>query len=187
MVTDTPEEHRLISEDEKSLILSTRVQQKRKRKLPPLKYFFTALPLVACWVAHTTHLYLNYSVILMFPKYLRDIQGKALNQSNKIIVFSGFSIKEIGDLAALPQVMTIFLILSGGFIADKLQNLGYNLLTIRRTMNFIGSVVPGIICLCFYFVTCNIFAAMAIMITVQTLMGFQHPSSKVILVLEFLT
>ena len=94
-------------------------------------------------------------------------------------LYSGFSIKEIGDLAALPQVMTIFLILSGGYIADKLQNLGYNLLTIRRTMNFIGSVVPGLICLCFYFVTCNIFTAMGIMITVQTLMGFQHPSSKV--------
>ena len=94
---------------------------------------------------------------------------------------SGFSIKEIGDLAALPQVMTIFVIFGGGYIADFLQNKGYNLLTIRRAINFLGSVVPGVICLCFYFVTCNIIAAMGIMITVQTLCGFQHPSSKVTL------
>lgn len=164
LVTDTPEEHSLISDEEKSYIISTRVQQKRKRDLPPLKNFFTSLPMIACWVAHTTHLYLLYCTILMFPKYLRDVQG--------------FSIKEIGDLAALPQVMTIFVIFGGGFIADFLQNKGYSLLTIRRATNFLGSVVPGLICLCFYFVTCNIIAAMGIMITVQTLCGFQHPSSK---------
>lgn len=166
-VTDTPEEHRLISEREKAFIIASRVKQGAKNGKsipPPIKNFFTSLPMVACWVAHTTSLYAVYCVILFFPKYLRDIQG--------------FNIKEIGDLAAMPQALVVFVIFGGGFISDKLHARRVPLIKIRRVMNFMGSVVPALICTCFFFVHCDIVSAMAVMIIVQTLVGLQHPSSK---------
>ena len=127
--------------------------------------FFTSLPLAACWVAHTTHLYVVYCSILLFPKYLRDVQG--------------FNIKQIGDLAALPQALTVFIIFGGSHIADTLSSRGYKLILIRRALNFGGSVIPALVLCGFYFVGCNMVGAMVIMITVQTLAGLQHSSSKV--------
>ena len=133
--------------------------------MPQITNFFTSLPLAACWVAHTSHLYVVYCSILLFPKYLRDVQG--------------FNIKQIGDLAALPQVLTVFVIFGGSYLADKLSSHGFKLILIRRVINFCGSVIPALVLGGFYFVECNIVGAMAIMITVQTLAGLQHSSSKV--------
>ena len=165
-VTDTPEEHRLISEREKAFIIASRVKQgaAKDRKKPPIKNFFTSLPMVACWVAHTTSLYAAYCVVLFFPKYLSDVQG--------------FNIKDIGDLAAMPQALVVFIIFGGGFISDKLHARGVELIKIRRVMNFMGSVVPALVWSCFFFVRCDIVSAMAIMILGSTLTGLQHPSSK---------
>ena len=123
------------------------------------------MPMIACWVSHTCHLYVLYFQILFFPKYLRDVQG--------------FNIKEIGDLAALPQALTSLVIFGGSYVADMYKAKGYPHITIRRTVNFCGSVVPAAILCCYYFVSCQIALAMGIMITCQSLMGFQTPGSKV--------
>ena len=122
--------------------------------------------MVACWVAHTSHLYVVYCSILLFPKYLRDVQA--------------FNIKQIGDLAALPQALTIVIIFGGSYIADWFSVNGYKLIHIRRAFNFCGSVIPALVLCGFYFVECDIGGAMVIMITVQTLAGLQHSSSKVL-------
>ena len=42
----------------------------------PYRQLFTSLPFWAITVAHTTHLFNLYTFIQLFPKYLRDIQGK---------------------------------------------------------------------------------------------------------------
>ena len=82
-------------------------------------------------------------------------------------------------MAALPHAMTIILILTGGLLADSLHNRGIRLILIRRTLNAIGSFGPAIACFCFYLISCNVVGAVVIMSFIQTLMGLQHPSSKV--------
>ena len=82
-------------------------------------------------------------------------------------------------MAALPHVMTIILILTGGLLADNLYSRGYPLILIRRSLNAAGSFGPAIACFCFYLISCNVVGAVIIMSFIQTLMGLQHPSSKV--------
>ena len=101
LVTDNPEDHKLISKAEKEYIIENRVKAKRS-SLPSLKHFFTSLPMISCWVAHTTHLYVLYCAIPMFPKYLRDVQGKA--GFSTLVLFQATTSRKLGTWPLYPML-----------------------------------------------------------------------------------
>ena len=79
----------------------------------------------------------------------------------------GKNIKEIGALASLPQALTVVLILFGSHIADWLHGKGYKWIHIRRGLNSIGSILPGIFCFLYFFVGCNTTAVIAFAMITQ--------------------
>jgi len=78
-IRDTPEEHPNITKQELEYICQKRADQGRKinnLNEIPFREIMTSLPVIAIAVAHSSGLWVLYTFILLFPKYLNNIQGK---------------------------------------------------------------------------------------------------------------
>ncbi|XP_047130506.1 vesicular glutamate transporter 3 isoform X1 [Hydra vulgaris] len=127
LITDSPEDHPKITENELEYILSSLKADKTSKKLvkTPWKMIFTSLPVWAIIVAHFTENWGWYTLLTQLPTYLKKIMK--------------FSLQEAGVISALPYLAMVIVVQCGGRFGDFLRR--RNILgttAVRRIFNSIG-------------------------------------------------
>ncbi|XP_065579958.1 putative inorganic phosphate cotransporter isoform X2 [Artemia franciscana] len=164
-ITDSPENHPAISNDEKEYILDHLGMQKRTKGGTPWYAIFTSLPFWAIFVAHCGNNWGFYTLLTELPTYMKSVLH--------------FDIKSNGFLSALPYLMMWIVANVSSWIADYYRhNRETSVTTIRKTCNSVGTFVPGLALICAVYTGCNavstvIFLTIAVGSNGATYSGFQ--------------
>lgn len=119
LVSDTPDVHKRITEDEKIYILKCIGDKVTKTKaLPPYKALFMSIPFWALAILHFGNLWGLYFLMTAGPKYVSEILG--------------FNLKSSGFLAALPYLARMLFGFGFGWIGDVIRTKKWMTVTFTR-------------------------------------------------------
>ncbi|CAG9840099.1 unnamed protein product [Diabrotica balteata] len=131
-VTDSPEQHPRISEDEKNYIvhsLSGRVS--KVKRLPPYKDIFLTVPFWALMILHFGNLWGLFFLMTAGPNFLSSVLG--------------FTLGHTGILAALPYLVRLILGIIFGQIGDYIIKKDLMRKTmIRKSFVVFSHLLPGV-------------------------------------------
>ncbi|XP_072381179.1 sialin-like isoform X2 [Diabrotica undecimpunctata] len=131
-VTDSPEQHPRISEDEKNYIvqsLSGRVS--KVKRLPPYKDIFLTVPFWALLILHFGNLWGLFFLMTAGPNFLSSVLG--------------FTLGHTGILAALPYLVRLILGIIFGQIGDYIIKKDLMRKTmIRKSFVVFSHLLPGV-------------------------------------------
>ncbi|PZC71004.1 sialin [Helicoverpa armigera] len=144
LVADSPNEHKMISEKEKTYILTAlgdRVQTKSK-SMPPFKKIATSLPFLAMTVLHYGNLWGLYFILTAGPMFVKNVLG--------------FQLSAAGALSALPYLARLFFAPIFGSIGDYLLGKQiWSTTKIRKFFCIFSHIIPGLLLGCLVSAGCN--------------------------------
>lgn len=131
LVTEKPECHPRISEEEKKYILSHCIVKRGKPVSMPWLAILTSVPLWSVFIMHIGHNWGYYTLLTLLPSYLSNIQH--------------FELKSNGLLSALPYATKWIFALLYGFAMNTLIASGkLSTVSVRRISMIMGSFTPAI-------------------------------------------
>lgn len=131
LVTEKPECHPRISEEEKKYILSHCIVKRGKPVSMPWLAILTSVPLWSVFIMHIGHNWGYYTLLTLLPSYLSNIQH--------------FELKSNGLLSALPYATKWIFALLYGFAMNTLIASGkLSTVSVRRISMILGSFTPAI-------------------------------------------
>ncbi|KAF2882551.1 hypothetical protein ILUMI_23629 [Ignelater luminosus] len=133
LVSDTPETHPRISEDEKLYIAKSLGDNISKtRRLPPYWKIMTSVPFWALNVLHFGNVWGLYFLLTNGPMYMSDVLG--------------FNLGHSGILAALPYLARLLAGFLFGYIGDTIRkNNWMTVTTIRKSFITFSHFLPGLL------------------------------------------
>lgn len=131
-VTDTPEEHKRITEDEKLYIAKCIGNGISKKKtVPPYMSMFLSVPFWALTVLHFGNLWGLYFLLTAGPKFMSEVLGYDLGHS--------------GILAALPNLARMIVGFIIGSLGDVIRARNWiEITTTRKIFVVFSHIIPGI-------------------------------------------
>nr|XP_022916487.1 sialin-like [Onthophagus taurus] len=143
LVSDTPEDHPRISEEEKKYIAKSVGDVITKEKaLPPYKDMFLSIPFWAYTVLHFGNLWGLYLLLTAGPKFMSEVLG--------------FNLGHSGILASLPYLARMLLGFLFGYIGDYIRKKSWMSVTvIRKSFVLFSHFIPGIFLIAQTFTGCD--------------------------------
>ncbi|GLV46734.1 uncharacterized protein CBL_13507 [Carabus blaptoides fortunei] len=162
VVSDSPQEHKRISEDEKNYIIKSLGNYITKtKKIPPYKQIFTSVPFWALIILHYGNLWGLYFLLTAGPKFMSEVLG--------------FNLAHSGGLASLPYLARMTFGFIFGSIGDTIRRKEWLTVTgIRKWFVVCSNFIPGLFLLGQILAGCNVVAAVVI-ITLS--LGFNGAST----------
>ncbi|KAM4817107.1 sialin isoform X2 [Urocitellus parryii] len=159
LVSDTPETHKTISNNEKEYILSSLKNQLSSQKSVPWIPILKSLPLWAIVVAHFSYNWTFYTLLTLLPTYMKEILR--------------FNVQENGFLSALPYFGCWLCMILSGQAADNLRaKWNVSTICVRRIFTLIGMIGPAVFLVAAGFIGCDYSLAVAFLTISTTLGGF---------------
>ncbi|CAH1103007.1 unnamed protein product [Psylliodes chrysocephalus] len=143
-VTDSPEQHRYISDDEKNYILdSLKDTISNVKKFPPYKQIALTVPFWALLVLHFGNLWGLFFLMTAGPNFMSSVLG--------------FTLGHTGILAALPYLARLIFGILFGQLGDFILRKNFMTKTkIRKSFIFFSHILPGIFLIIQTLLGCNI-------------------------------
>ena len=130
IVTSYPEDNKNISESELILIKNEAPSNSTPPSIPFLKLIKNG-PFLAIAVATFCNNWALYTFLSYLPKFI-----------NAPLIDGGMGIKLGSNIfiyaILIPSLVSIFSLIFGGFLADKLISIGYKVINVRKSVNSIG-------------------------------------------------
>ncbi|KAA8518994.1 hypothetical protein F0562_016232 [Nyssa sinensis] len=148
-VTNDPQESQFISKSELQLIQAGKLDSPvNKGELPPLRLLFSKLPTWAIIFANITNNWGYFVLLSWMPIYFKTVFNVNLKQA------AWFSAVPWGMMALSGYI--------AGALSDYLIKAGYSLTLVRKIMQSIGFIGPGVSLLCLNYAKTPVVAAMFI-------------------------
>lgn len=164
-IRNAPEIHPFISEEEKHHIMKNRTTAQKKLKFDaPFKQILTSVPFWSIVMAQWTLLWAFYTIAILLPKYLHDVQG--------------YNSEKGGTIAAISMLAQACTTLAVGKVADVLKTKGFPLVWIRKGFALVGSIIPCICLFCMLVVGCNPYNIVILQCFMQSFLSFQMAGAK---------
>uniref|UniRef100_A0A3B4A4M1 Sialin n=1 Tax=Periophthalmus magnuspinnatus TaxID=409849 RepID=A0A3B4A4M1_9GOBI len=132
LVSDSPNDHPRISEQERLYIISSlKNELSTSTDQVPWRSILTSVPLWAIVVVHFSYNWTYYTFLTLLPTYMKDVLG--------------FSIQQSGFLSALPYIGSATLVILSGQFADY-QRETHNCPTVRvrKAFTLVGKFLNDI-------------------------------------------
>lgn len=166
MVSDSPAEHKRISQIEKEYIIMSLAESAHKETgkdlKVPWKKIVTSLPVWAIVVSNVTSDWGAYTLLTNLPTYLNDVL--------KLDITSN------GLYSALPYIVFWAMINFSGWLADFFREKKLLSTTMtRKTFDVFGKIIPAIMLIGLGYVNCSMPALAIVLLTLAvSLTGFQY-------------
>ncbi|ESO94691.1 hypothetical protein LOTGIDRAFT_54049, partial [Lottia gigantea] len=143
LVSDSPKDHKRISEIERKYIEMSLCDAKQQTKeVVPWKAIFTSLPVYAIVVSNTTSDWGAYTLLTNIPTYMKEVLK--------------FDIASNGLFSALPYIAFWLCINVSGFLADFVRRKGYlNTTWTRKLFDSGGKIVPALMLIALGYIDCT--------------------------------
>lgn len=143
LVSNSPNDHPRISEQERLYIISSlKNQLSTSTDQIPWRSIVTSVPLLAIVVAHFSYNWTFYTLLTLLPTYMKDVLG--------------FSIKQNGMLSALPYIgCAIMAVLSGQFADYLRETRNCATVKVRKAFSLVGMIGPAIFLVAAGYTGCN--------------------------------
>ncbi|XP_010256679.1 PREDICTED: probable anion transporter 3, chloroplastic [Nelumbo nucifera] len=137
-VTNDPRESNDISKTELRLIQSGKSEPlENKKQLPPLRQLLSKLPAWAIIFANVTNNWGYFVLLSWMPVYFKTVFN--------------VNLKQAAWFSAIPWGMMALSGYIAGAISDSLIKAGYSITLVRKIMQSIGFIGPGVLLLCLNF------------------------------------
>ncbi|XP_033835222.1 sialin-like [Periophthalmus magnuspinnatus] len=159
LVSDSPNDHPRISEQERLYIISSlKNELSTSTDQVPWRSILTSVPLWAIVVVHFSYNWTYYTFLTLLPTYMKDVLG--------------FSIQQSGFLSALPYIGSATLVILSGQFADY-QRETHNCPTarVRKAFTFVGMIGPAIFLVAAGYTGCNYISAVTFLTIATALTG----------------
>ncbi|KAF5302591.1 hypothetical protein FQA39_LY10209 [Lamprigera yunnana] len=161
LISDSPETHKRISEEEKNYILKSLGDVGKVKATPPYFQMALSIPFWALAVLHFGNLWGLYLLLTAGPKYMSEVLG--------------FNIGHSGILAALPYLARSLAAFLFGYIGDKIHEKNWLTTTAtRKSFVLFSHFLPGLLLFAILLVGCDV-TWCVILITVS--LGFNGAST----------
>ncbi|XP_050215118.1 probable anion transporter 3, chloroplastic [Mercurialis annua] len=149
-VTDDPRDSPFVTVSELRLIQAGKIDSPapNKGQLPPLRLLFSKLPTWAIIFANITNNWGYFVLLSWMPVYFKTVFNVNLKQA------AWFSAVPWGTMAVSGYI--------AGAVSDYLIKTGYSLTFVRKLMQSIGFIGPGVSLLCLNYVKTPVSASMCI-------------------------
>ncbi|PKI43387.1 hypothetical protein CRG98_036144 [Punica granatum] len=148
-VTTNPQDSPFISKSELRLIQDGKSESSvKKNKFPPLRHLLSKLPTWAIIFANITNNWGYFVLLSWMPVYFKTVFNVNLKQA------AWFSAVPWGTMAISGYI--------AGAASDRLIKAGYSLTLVRKIMQSIGFIGPGIALLCLNYANSAVTAAVYI-------------------------
>lgn len=149
LVSDTPESHPRITEDEKEYILKCLGDSVKKTKsIPPYKSIFMSVPFWALNVLHFGSCWGLYFLMTAGPKFISEVLG--------------FNLGKSGVLASLPYLARMLFGFGFGWIGDFIRkNQWMSVTSTRKFFVIFSHFIPGLFLIGQNFIACEAMLAVA--------------------------
>ena len=130
IVTSYPEDNKNISESELILIKNEAPSNSTPPSIPFLKLIKNG-PFLAIAVATFCNNWALYTFLSYLPKFINAPLidgGMGIELGSNIFIYA----------ILIPSLVSIFSLIFGGFLADKLISIGYKVINVRKSVNSIG-------------------------------------------------
>ncbi|XP_057653475.1 sialin-like [Diorhabda carinulata] len=144
LVTDSPEQHRTISEEEvRHITESLSGSISKVKRFPPYKDIFLTIPFWALLILHFGNLWGLFFLMTAGPNFLSSVLG--------------FTLGHTGILASLPYLARLILGIIFGQIGDFIIRKHYmEKTTIRKSFILFSHFLPGVLLFAQTFVGCDV-------------------------------
>lgn len=166
LVSDSPGQHRHISDAEREYITSSigvseETAARRKALGTPWRAIFTSVPVWSLIISHMCANWGLFTLLTTMPTYMKEVLK--------------FDIASNGALSAVPYIAFWACINIAGNTADFMRSRGVRTVVVRKMCMSIGTILPGVFLVATGFITC---ATPYIAVTLLTLSvgfsGFQY-------------
>ena len=130
IVTSYPEDNKNISESELILIKNEAPSNSTPPSIPFIKLIKNG-PFLAIAVATFCNNWALYTFLSYLPKFINAPLidgGMGIELGSNIFIYA----------ILIPSLVSIFSLIFGGFLADKLISIGYKVINVRKSVNSIG-------------------------------------------------
>ncbi|KAM6184926.1 sodium-dependent phosphate transport protein 4 [Rhynchocyon petersi] len=130
LVYNDPVSHPWINSSEKEYIISSLAEQVSSSRLPlPIKAMIRSLPTWSLLLSCFSHQWLITVLIIYIPTYISSVYN--------------INIRDNGLLSSLPFIVAWVFGILAGQLADFLLSKNFRLLTVRKTVTFLGTLPPS--------------------------------------------
>ncbi|XP_055083190.1 sialin-like isoform X2 [Periophthalmus magnuspinnatus] len=158
LVSDSPNDHPRISEQERLYIISSlKNEPSTSTDHIPWRSIVTSVPLWAIVVAHFSYNWTFYTLLTLLPTYMKDVLG--------------FSIQQNGILSALPYIGGAILAVLSGQFADYLRETHHcPTVRVRKVFSLVGMIGSAIFLVAAGYTGCNYILAVTFL-TISSSLG----------------
>ncbi|XP_068129616.1 sialin-like [Hyperolius riggenbachi] len=157
LVSDSPQTHHAISDNEKEYILSSLKNEMFNVKEVPVCEIVKSLPLWAIGITHFSDNWIAYTLLTLLPTYMKDILH--------------FNALENGLLSALPYFGCWLCMIITGHVADFMsERLNFTTVAVRKIFNTLGTIGPSIFLVAAAYTGCD-YALAVIFLTLSSTIG----------------